>query len=106
MIEMTRRDFLKTSAVLPFVVALPCIPVLTGTFETSGPEEVASLRLVSDFQICGYSNGGGPTAVDRDFEIGQILTKEDVDTTPGWPYDPEQPGWFEMLLEQDLAVPA
>ncbi len=63
--------------------------------------DVASLggrvRLVDDFKIRGHSN--------RHFEIGQILTKEDVDRTPGYPYDPTVPGFFESLVDYGVAVP-
>ena len=107
MLKLNRRQFLQSSWA---AVAVAGIPALAIAYETGGPEEAASLvrriRLVSDFQIRGYSNGGPrSTEFDRDFEIGQILTKEDVDGVSPYPYDVSQPGWFEMLTEQGLAVP-
>ena len=99
MLKLSRRQFLQSSCAAG-VVAVVGIPVLT-----SGPEEAASLgrriRVVSDFQIRGYTNGDGPGLSDRDFEIGQIVTKEDVDTT-ACGFDPESPGFFETLVEQGL----
>ncbi len=109
MLKLNRRQFLQSSCAVA-AVAVVGVPVLAGAFETSGPEEAASftgrVRLVDDFQIRGYSNDGGPTYVDRRFEIGQILTKEDVDYTSGYPYDPTVPGFFENLVDWGVAVPA
>lgn len=107
--KLNRRQFLQSSCAAA-AVAVAGVPALAIAYETSGPEEAASLapriRLVDDFQIRGYSNGGPrSTEFDRDFEIGQVLTKEDVDSVSPYPYDPTQPGWFESLVEWGIAVP-
>ena len=102
MLKLNRRQFLQSSCAAA-AVAFAGIPALAIAYETSGPEEAASLepriRLVEDFQIRGYRS----TEFDRDYVVGQVLTKEDIDSVSPYPYDASQPGWFEMLIEQRLA---
>ncbi len=111
MLKLNRRQFLQSSCAALAVVGVPVL-AYSGLersnyrlnnfnsfagFETDGLEP--RIRLVEDVQIRGYRS----TEFDRDFEIGQILTKEDVDSVSPYPYDASQPGWFEMLIEQGLA---
>ncbi len=58
------------------------------------------VRVISDFEV---RNSGDATLGDRSFKIGDIVTKRDVDAVDGYVFNPEAPGFFELLLRDGLA---
>jgi hypothetical protein len=90
--KTTRRRFMQASAATT-IVAAAAIPAVL-------PDE-KKIRVITGFEILDYD--GGHT--NRAFRHGDILTKADVDTVPGYPEfsDLSEPGFFEMAVEKGVA---
>ncbi len=116
---MNRRLFLKVAGALIAALTIPLSkltaeehvrPISVNTFaggETTGPEEIASfitprIRLLEPVEIYNYSRGG-PPSLAREFDEGEVITKEELDSIEGYTFNPGAPGFFEVLIETGAA---
>lgn len=90
--KLTRRAFLSAAIAVSAVAALPKIAFA----RVRGRQKY---RALQDFEIHGYSPGGGIGVPSKKFEAGQIFRQHELGLFPG----DDGGGWPEWMIENGYA---